>query len=57
MIPNNTRIDMPDIIKKISGLGKKIGGFPLSEFWIDIGSPSDFFKAQKDYADISEIMA
>lgn len=41
------KIDMPDIIKKSYKMKKKVGIFPIFEYWRDIGNPDDFEKENK----------
>ena len=38
------KIDMPDIIKMAHKVNKKIGIFPIFEYWRDIGNPDDLEK-------------
>lgn len=42
------RIDMPDLVKDCLARNGKVGMFPIHEYWIDIGIPEDFHKAQQD---------
>ena len=39
---NKEKVDMTSIISKAKKLDKKIGIFPIYEYWKDIGSPDDF---------------
>lgn len=43
-------IDMPEIIKQTLHDPSGVGCFPLSEFWLDIGNPSEYQRAQAEYA-------
>jgi len=43
-------VDMPDIVKRILKDPAGVGCFPLSEFWLDIGNPADYQRAQGEYA-------
>lgn len=40
------KIDMPEIINNAHKLKKKVGIFPIFEYWRDIGSPHDFEKEE-----------
>jgi len=42
------RIDMPDLIKQLLANGRKVSMFPIHEYWLDIGRPDDFERAQVD---------
>jgi len=48
------RLDMPDLIKKINSSAGGVSCFPVSEFWLDIGSPVDYARAHETFAGISE---
>ena len=41
----NEKIDMPDILRKVLNLNKKIVACPISEYWIDIGRPETLEEA------------
>ncbi len=45
LIPDRQRLDMPDLIRKVAGEHGGVGCYPLSEFWLDIGSPTDYQEA------------
>ena len=38
----NGNVDMPEILQSAHNMGKKIGAFPLYEYWKDLGNPDDF---------------
>jgi len=39
---NKEKVDMTSIISKAKKLDKRIGIFPIYEYWKDVGSPNDF---------------
>lgn len=45
-IPEDTFFNATDLIEKLISLGKKVIRFPLTGYWIDIGKPEDYKKAQ-----------
>ncbi|WP_179336593.1 sugar phosphate nucleotidyltransferase [Winogradskyella ludwigii] len=47
-IPENTFFDATDLIKVLLSNGIKIINYPIHDYWIDIGKPKDFKKAQED---------
>jgi dTDP-glucose pyrophosphorylase len=49
-VPPDTRFDMPQLIETLVSLKKKVIGFPISEYWLDIGRMSDYEKARADEA-------
>ena len=45
-IPKNTKFDLPELVKKIISLNKRVGIFPVSkEAWIDIGQWNEYKNA------------
>ncbi len=45
-IPNNQKLDLPQLIQKLRQKNKKIGVFPVSEkAWIDVGQWNEYKKA------------
>lgn len=45
-IPDETFFNATDLIEKLVSMSKKVVRFPLTGFWIDIGKPEDYKKAQ-----------
>lgn len=43
------KTDMPDLIKQVNTEKGGVGCFPLGSFWMDIGRPDDFLRAQAEY--------
>jgi len=52
-IPLQTFYDTTDLMEKMIEEGKKVFSYPLTEYWLDIGKPEDFEKAQKDIKKIT----
>ena len=50
-IPNGERYDMTDLIQRMIDEGRPVVAFPVHEYWIDIGQPGNYVKAQQDYLD------
>lgn len=42
--------DMPNLMDDLLAKELPVGGFPLTEYWMDIGQMPDFERAQTDYA-------
>lgn len=49
-IPKEQRYDMTDLIKRLISENKNVVSFPIREYWLDIGQPTDLEKALKDYS-------
>lgn len=48
-IEYNQYLDMPDLLSQLLEKDHKIGAFPITEYWKDIGQLPDFEQAQLDY--------
>lgn len=49
-IPKGDRLDMTDVIGRLLAEGRRVASFPLREYWLDIGRPEDYRKANDDMA-------
>jgi dTDP-glucose pyrophosphorylase/CBS domain-containing protein len=49
-IPAGRRFDMTQLIDELLGIGKPVASFPLHEYWLDVGRPEDYERAQRDHA-------
>ena len=47
-IPDGTRFDMTDLIDVLLQNNETVVGFPITEYWLDIGKHDDFQQAQQD---------
>lgn len=47
-VPAECSFDMPQLIESLVAMEKKVIGFPISEYWLDIGRVSDYEKALAD---------
>lgn len=47
-VPVDCSFDMPQLIETLVLVGKKVIGFPISEYWLDIGRLSDYEKARSE---------
>jgi dTDP-glucose pyrophosphorylase len=47
-IPKNAYYNTTDLIKDLIAEGCKVYSYPLNGYWLDIGKPEDFEKAQRD---------
>jgi dTDP-glucose pyrophosphorylase len=45
-VPRDAHFDMPDLINDVIRRGRRVGSFPVHEYWLDIGSPSELQRAQ-----------
>ncbi len=49
-IPPQTFYDMPALVESLLADGEPVAGFPLREYWIDIGRHEQFEQAHQDFA-------
>ena len=48
LIPHNEYLDMPDLFKVLHGKNMPTTGFPMWEYWLDVGRPHDLRQAEDD---------
>ena len=51
MVPQNTFYDMPQLFMDLIAARKKVCSFPIKEYWLDIGHPTEFDQAQEEYGE------
>jgi len=47
-IPKNTPYNATDLMEQLIAEGNKVFSYPMLGYWLDIGNPEDFEKAQRD---------
>jgi dTDP-glucose pyrophosphorylase/CBS domain-containing protein len=47
-IPEGRPSNMTDLIQSLIDAGRQVVGFPIIEYWLDVGRQEDYQKAQKD---------
>lgn len=50
LIPAEGRYDMTDLVQALLDRGRRVVGFPIHEYWLDIGQHDDYARAQRDAA-------
>lgn len=48
-IPDQTFFDMPTLLQKLMEQGDTTVGFPIHEYWLDIGRMEDYARAHEEY--------
>jgi len=48
LIPDNEFYNVTDLMDRLLAYGKSIISFPILGYWLDIGKPEDYAKAQED---------
>lgn len=47
-VSGDCRLDMPDLAGRLVEEGRDVSVFPIHEYWLDIGRPDDFIRAQEE---------
>ncbi len=55
LIPKGKFFDMPQLFQELIGRNKKTCSFPIREYWMDIGQPNDFEKANSEYEEVFDV--
>jgi len=50
LIPRGQRLDIPELIERIRGRGGRVACYRTDCYWLDIGRPDDYARAQEDFA-------
>lgn len=50
-VPVGSRFDMTDLVERLVAHGSRVVGFPLREYWLDIGRAEDYEQALLDHAE------
>jgi NDP-sugar pyrophosphorylase family protein len=45
----NTRLDLPDLVKRLVAAGETVNCYPYTGYWLDIGRPDDYQQAAADF--------
>jgi dTDP-glucose pyrophosphorylase len=52
LVPRHVYFDMPQLFERLVEMKRKTAVFPLREYWLDVGQPADFVKAESDFEHI-----
>ncbi len=50
-LPAGQRLDMTDLVARLLEAGRNVTSFPIHEYWLDIGQPDDYARANADVRD------
>ena len=50
------KLDFPDLIKNLITKGETVQGFVFEGYWLDIGRPEDYEKANEEIGELNEIL-
>lgn len=49
-IPDGEYLDFPDLVTRLLAAGERVSAFRNEAYWLDIGNPDDYARAQEDAA-------
>ncbi len=52
LIPAEGPYDMPELLSGLAAAGERVCGYPMHEYWLDIGQPPDFAVAQSEFVTV-----
>ena len=52
LLHERERFDMTDVIATALAAEMRVGGFPIREYWIDIGQLADYQRAENDHVTV-----
>jgi NDP-mannose synthase len=48
-IPAGEYLDIPDLVRRLLDQGERVMSYPCRDYWLDIGNPEDYEKAQDEF--------
>jgi NDP-mannose synthase len=55
-VPHAERFDLPDLVRRLLTDGEAVAGYLHPGYWLDIGRPDDFQRAQEDAVEIQRLL-
>jgi NDP-mannose synthase len=52
LIPRDARMDFPDLVGALLSAGREVRTLVHSDYWLDLGRPDDFARANEEFEDI-----
>jgi dTDP-glucose pyrophosphorylase len=54
-IPQGRNFDMPQLFQQLIADQAKVCSFPITDYWMDIGQPHDFDRANSEYDEVFDV--
>jgi NDP-sugar pyrophosphorylase family protein len=48
-LPKGERFDLPDLIRDLTAAGQRVSSYLHEGYWLDIGRPDDYQRAQDEF--------
>lgn len=55
-VPAQGKFDLPDLVRALVSVGERVGGYVHDGYWLDIGRPEDYQRAQEDVPRIEKLV-
>ena len=55
-IKEGERLDFPDLVKRLISKGETVRGFVFNGYWLDIGRPEDYEKANEEIGELGKTL-
>jgi|HubBroStandDraft_5_1064220.scaffolds.fasta_scaffold230027_2 NDP-sugar pyrophosphorylase family protein len=53
----DTAMDLPDLVQALLQVGQRIVAYPFAGLWYDVGTPSDYTRAERHFGGTAQILA
>jgi NDP-mannose synthase len=53
-IPVHEHLDFPDLVRRLLDSGEQVMSYPFQDFWLDIGNPEDYEKANEQFEQMKD---
>lgn len=53
-IPRGERLDLPDLVKRLTSVGRRVNVYPFDGYWLDIGRHDDYEQAMNEFSEHRE---
>jgi NDP-sugar pyrophosphorylase family protein len=54
LVPGEGRMDFPDLVEALLAAGRPVRAHVHSHYWLDLGRPDDFARANEEFEDVRE---
>lgn len=54
-IPRGIKFDFPELVQRLLANNKRVMGYETSEYWMDIGRPDDYERANQDFPEMESL--
>jgi len=55
-IPRSQKFDFPELVQRLLANGKKVLAYESEAYWMDIGRPDDYEKANQDFPNMEKLL-